>query len=1036
MSFTDIFIRRPVLATVVSLLILLLGAQAIMQLPIRQYPEIRSTAITITTAYPGASADLIQGFITTPIEQAIASAEGLDYTTSQSQLGISTVTAHMRLNADPNAALTEIMSKVAEVRGVLPPDAEDPVIQKGTGQDVAIMYLGFASDRMTPEQVTDYMSRVIQPRLATLDGVAAAEILGGQTFAMRVWLNPQSMAALDVTTTDVVDALRANNFQAAPGRTEGYFVTFNINAATDLQSVEEFQNLVIRAEGNTLIRLGEVADVELGTQDPNSRVTFNGQLAVFMAIEPTPSANPLSVIDGVRRAFPDIQRQLPAGLEATIIYDATTFIRNSIREVITTIAEAAVIVVVVIFLFLGSVRSVAIPMVTIPLSLVGTCFLLLAMGFSLNLLTLLAMVLAIGLVVDDAIVVLENIHRHLEEGKTPSQAALTGAREIVGPVISMTITLAAVYAPIAFMGGLTGALFQEFALALAGAVVISGIVALTLSPMMASRLLTANVSQGRFVRFIDRVFDRVRRRYDRSLHGVLRYRPVVVMVAVVMMASCAYLYLMTPQELAPEEDQGAVFIAATAPQYANLDYMNAFVDQFDGIFSGLSETDTFFAVNGLGGLNQNFSGVILRPWDERERTQAEIQQVLQEELSRVTGLQAFAFGLPSLPGGGEGLPVQFVISTTADFRLLYQVVDQLVGAARQSGLFIVVDNDLRFDNPAVDLTVNRSLAAELGISMSDIAQTLSSMMGGNYVNRFEAQGRSYQVIPQVPRQFRLDPELVSQFYVRTAGGGLVPLSSVVSISTSVGPNALTHYNQLNSATISAVMMPGLTIGQGLDFLRERAETVLPQGFSYDYTGQSRQYVQEGAALVYTFGFAVIVIFLVLAAQFESFRDPLIILICVPMSVFGALVPLNLGLASINIFTQVGLVTLIGLITKHGILMVEFANRAQEDRGLDRRAAIEEAAGIRLRPILMTTAATVVGVIPLILATGAGAASRFNIGLVIAAGMSIGTLFTLYVVPTFYTYLARDRRRPAADSTQPEEVAPLPAIQVGKQPEMV
>ncbi len=1008
MRFTDLFIRRPVLASVVSLLILLLGLQAIFQLPIRQYPELRDTVITITTTYPGASADLIQGFITTPIEQAIASAEGLDYITSQSALGVSTVTAHMRLNADPNAALTEIQSKVGQVRGILPRDANDPVIQKGTGQDVALMYLGFASDRMTPEQVTDYLIRVIQPRMATLDGVAEAQILGGQTFAMRVWLNPEAMTALNVTTTDVVAALQNNNFLAAPGRTEGHFVTFNIQAGTDLQSVAEFRDLVIRRDGNALIRLGEVAEVELGTQDPDSRVTFNGQLAVFVAIRPTPSANPLSVIDEVRAAMPEIQSQLPAGLQATIIYDATTFIRDSIREVIVTIGEAALIVIVVIFLFLGSMRSVVIPVVTIPLSLVGVCFLLLALGFSLNLLTLLAMVLAIGLVVDDAIVVVENIHRHIEEGLTPFQAALAGAREIVGPVISMTITLAAVYAPIGFLGGLTGTLFREFAFTLAGAVIISGIIALTLSPMMASRLLTADISQGRFARTVDRTFDRLRRRYERTLAGTLRYRPVVGMVAATVLGTCFYLYTATPQELAPEEDQGAVFVQVTAPQYANLAYLTTFTDQFTGIFRGLPETDTFFGIDGAGGLSHGFGGVILRSWGERSRTQAEIQQEVQAALSNVAGVQAFAFGLPSLPGGGEGLPVQFVVTTSADFRVLSQVIEQIVTAAQRSGMFIVVDRDLRFDNPQLDLTVNRARAAQLGISMADIAQTLSTMLGGNYVNRFEAQGRSYQVIPQVPRRFRLDPELINRFYVRTAAGSLVPLSSVVSIDSSVGANSLTHYNQLNAATISAVMVPGQTIGQGLAFLQEQARSLLPQGFSYDYAGQSRQYIREGNALLYTFAFAVVIIFLVLAAQFESFRDPLIILICVPMSIFGALVPLNIGLASINIFTQVGLVTLIGLISKHGILMVEFAKRQQEEHGLDRFAAIQRAAGVRLRPILMTTAAMVVGVIPLLTATGAGAASRFDIGLVIAAGLSIGTLFTLFIVPTVYTWLARER----------------------------
>jgi multidrug efflux pump len=1021
MSFTDIFIRRPVLASVVSLLILLVGLASAFNLPVRQFPKITNTTITITTVYPGANADLIKGFITTPIQQAVASAEGIDTMTSSSQQNVSLVTLNLRLDAEPDRAVADVLSKIQQIKTVLPRESQDPVVVKQTGEATALMYMSFNSKDLSGSQITDYLTRVVQPRLQTINGVANAQILGGQVFAMRIWLNPDKMAALGVTPIDIRNALANNNFTTAAGQVKGDFVQSSINAETSLDNAPAFGKLVVTTRGDALVRLDDVASIELGAESADSSSVFDGLKAVFIGIFATPTSNPLTVIGEVRKSFPDIQKQLPAGMEAAIAYDATKFINASISEVQKTLLEAAAIVVLVIFLFLGNLRSTLIPIVTIPLSLVGVMFALLALGYSINLLTLLALVLAIGLVVDDAIVVVENIYRHIEEGMQPKQAALVGAREIAVPVISMTITLAAVYAPIGFVSGLTGALFREFAFTLAGAVIVSGIIALTLSPMMASRLLKhGNTGGGRFVRFLDRTFDRLRDRYRRRLHRTLDYRPVTLLILAGVMAATAIMYVSSQSELAPEEDQGILFNIVKTPQTANLDYLEQATGELDKVFQTVPEKEHVFIINGMGNnVHQAIAGILFKPWEERERSQKEILQSLQPKVAGVAGAQAISFALPSLPGSaGGGPPVQFVITTTADYQQLAQVLANLQAEAQKSGLFIFTDSDLKFETPQVELKIDHDKANRLGITMSDIGGSLATLLGGNYVNRFNLYGRSYQVIPQVPRQYRLTDEWLKRYQVRTSGGTLVPLSSVVSVGQSVQPNALTSFQQLNSATLSGVPFPGRTVGEAINFLKNTAQERLPEGFSYDFQGESRQYVQEGSTLVITFVFALIIIYLVLAAQYESFRDPLIILIALPTAMFGAMLPLNLGLATINIYTQVGLVTLIGLISKHGILMVDYANHLQEQKGYERRRAIEEAAAIRLRPILMTTAAMVVGMVPLLLASGAGAASRYSIGLVIAAGMSIGTLFTLFVTPAVYTYVAREhhgepgRRAPA------------------------
>jgi hydrophobe/amphiphile efflux-1 (HAE1) family protein len=1011
-AFTDLFIRRPVLATVVSLLILLIGGVAGLKLQIRQFPQTSNTTITITTSYPGANADVIKGFVTTPIEQAVASTDGIDTLVSTSQQNVSTITLNLRLDANPDRAMSDALSKVNQARRVLPKDVNDPVIVKQTGQGTALMYLSFNSSVMSSSQITDYLIRVVQAQLQTVDGVANAQILGGQTFAMRIWLDPTRMAARGVSPNDVATALAANNFISAAGEVKSNYTQISVDAQTSLDSAVAFGKLVIAAHGDGLVRLGDVATIDLGPQSSDSSVTFDGQKAVVIGIYSTTEANPLTVIDGVRAVLPGVQARLPPGLSATIAYDSTEFIRSSIREVAKTLIEAALIVIVIIFLFIGNIRSTIIPIVTIPLSLIGVMMALSALGYSINLLTLLALVLAIGLVVDDAIVVVENIHRHIEDGMTPFDAAIRGAHEIALPVVAMTITLAAVYAPIGFVSGVTGALFREFAFTLAGSVIISGFLALTLSPMMCSKLLRHETgSGGRFAAFVDRTFDRLRRAYQRRLLSSLNFRALTLLILVGVLAMTGVMYLSTPRELAPEEDQGFLIGITKTPQLANRDYMERATARLTDQVKSVPEVEHAFMVNGYPNVRAGFAGMILKPWDQRTRNQKQVLAALGPKFLAVPEAQVQAFAPPSLPGSTGGAPMQFVIRTTDDYSTLADVAAKMQDAARGSGLFLFTDVDLKFDTPEYVVSVDADKANRIGVSMADVGAALSTMLGGNYVNLFSLQGRSYQVIPEAPRTFRLSPEWLTRYQLRTSNGDFAPLSAVATVTEKVQPNGLTSFQQLNSATLSGVPFPGRTLGEALDFLKAKSAEVFPAGYSYDFQGDSRQLEQEGNALIFVFAFALIVIYLVLSAQYESFRDPFIILVALPTALFGALLPLNIGgvmgFATMNIYSEIGLVTLIGLIAKHGILMVDFANNLQESQGLSRHDAIVEAASIRLRPILMTTAAMVVGMVPLILATGAGAQSRFTIGLTIFFGMAIGTMFTLFVTPMVYTFLARD-----------------------------
>jgi multidrug efflux pump len=1009
MKFTDLFVKRPVLALVVSTLILLAGLFSLNKLPIRQYPLLETSTISINTEYPGASAELMQGFVTQPIAQAVSSVEGIDYLSSSTVQGRSAVTLRMLLNRDSTQALTEVMAKVNQVRYKLPEQAFDPVIERSSGESTDVAYIGFSSEQLSLAELTDYLSRVVEPMLSTIDGVAMVQTYGSQRLAMRIWLDADRLASRGVTAADVANAIRQNNYQAAPGQVKGELVVSNVNVSTDLTSIQDFKNLVIRNDAQNLIRLQDVATVELGAASTETSASMDGKPAIFVGLQATPTGNPLVIVQGIKDKLPEIQKTLPPGVTVNLAYETARFIDASIDEVLHTFIEALIIVIAVIYLCLGSLRSVLIPVVTIPLSMLGALGLMLLCGFSINLLTLLAMVLAIGLVVDDAIVVVENVHRHIEEGASPVAAALIGAREVAGPVIAMTITLAAVYAPIGLMGGLTGSLFKEFAFTLAGAVLVSGIIALTLSPVMSSFLLQSKQQEGKMAKAAEWFFEHLTQLYSKLLNFSLHHRWITVVFAIAIFISLPLLYQLPQKELAPNEDQASVLAAIKAPQHANLNYAEHFNQKLDEIFWTFPETSTTWIINGTDGPASSFGGTTLSTWSERVHSADEIQQQLQAKVGDVEGSSIFVFQNPALPGSTGGLPVQMVLRSAQDYSTIYQAMQNIKQKARESGLFVVVDSDLDFNNPVIRIEVDRAKANSLGIRMQDIGEALATLVGENYINRFSMQGRAYDVIPQSINTQRLTAQALTRQFIRTDQGTLIPLSTVVSLSEQVEPNKLTQFNQQNAATFQAIPAAGVSLGQALSFLKQAASE-LPTGFSYDWQADARQYVQEGNALMFAFLAALIVIYLVLAAQYESLMDPFIILITVPLSICGALIPLAFGLATVNIYTQIGLVTLIGLISKHGILMVEFANELQVHEGLDRRAAILKAAQIRLRPILMTTAAMVFGLIPLLFATGAGAHSRFGLGLVIVCGMLIGTFFTLFVLPTIYSLLARQHNQ--------------------------
>ena len=1014
MKFTDLFIQRPILSITVSVLILLTGLAALFSLPIRQYPQMESATIIVATSYPGASQEVMQGFITTPIAQAIASASGIEYLTSTSTMGRSEIKAKLVLNADADRAMTEILAKVQQVKYRLPDGVYDPEIKKITDGVSAVQYLTFSSESLTIPEITDYIARVVQPQITSVPGVASAGIFGGQTFAMRLWIDPIKLAAHDLTAAELATTLRANNVQAAPGALRGRDTLLPIVAATDLRSLQDFRDMVVKRADNSVVRLADVATVELGGQNYDTSFYSDGKRAVSISVSPTPNGNPLDIVAGVTALIPSLQQAAPPGIEVDSVFDTARFVNASINEVGRTLIEAVLIVVVVIFLFLGSFRAVIIPVITIPLSLVGTAALMLAFGFSLNLLTLLAMVLAIGLVVDDTIVVVENIHRRITEGMSPVHAAIYGTREIVWPIIGMTITLAAVYAPIGLIGGLTGALFKEFAFTIACSVIVSGVVALTLSPMLSSYLLTPELNEGRFAKRIEHTMQALSARYGRLLNYALSAPAAVLLVCVVVLGGIVVLFQGVQNELAPGEDQGYVFATTKAPQYANVDYMARSSHALQELFFQMPDYQNSFITNGINGQNNGFSGIVLKPWEERQMTSSQVEGMLNGSGNSITSASLTAFQPTPLPASSDGLPVQMVLRAPAEFTELFQALEAIKGAAWGSGLFAYVDSDLAFDSPQAKLSINAAKAGEMGVDMQDVADTLAILVGEGYVNRFNWFDRSYDVIAQVPREQRRTPDDLSGYYVRAQSGKLVSLATLVQIEMLPQANVLAQFNQMNAVTLSAVLMPGVTMGQAVEFLQSQP---LPPGATIDWLSDSRQFIKEGTQLIISFGFALIVIFLVLAAQYESFRDALVILVTVPLAICGALLPLWLGYATMNIYTQIGLVTLIGLISKHGILMVSFANDIQKQEGKKPREAMHKAAVIRMRPVLMTTASTVAGLGPLLFASGAGASSRFAIGIVVVAGMLIGTLFTLFVLPSIYSLLARDHNAHAASQRQ-------------------
>ncbi len=1008
MKFTDLFIKKPVLAIVVSLLILVLGLRSAFHLPVNQYPKTENAVVTIATTYYGADSATVAGFITQPLESSIAQAQGIDYLSSSSFNGVSVITASLRLNYSANKALTEITTQVNAVKNQLPPQAQAPVITVQIGQTTDAMYMGFYSDVLPTNNITDFLVRVVKPKLDSLEGVQTAEILGGRQFALRAWLDPQRMAAHGVTATDVQHALAANNYLSAVGATKGQMVSVDLTAATDLHTVDEFKKLVVLQKNGSLVRLEDVANVVLGADDYSFNVAFSGRRSVFVGIKVAPEANILEVAERVRMAFPDLQAQLPTGLTGKIVYDSTKFINTSITEVIKTLLEALLIVTLVIFLFLGTFRAVAVPIIAMPVSLIGTFFAMLVLNYSINLLTLLALVLAIGLVVDDAIIVVENADRHMKEGKAPLEASIMAARELAGPILAMTVVLVAVYVPIGFQGGLTGSLFTEFAFTLAGAVAVSGVVALTLSPMMCARFFKPEQDSAPFVRFIDGQFEWFRDHYQRVLRSSLATPSVTVVMGLILLAGTGYLFRTSKSELAPQEDQGIVIGQLVGPPNATPQQMEQYADQAFQIASKLPEYRQMFQLTGVPTPNQGIGGVLLKPWDERKRTASDIQGALQKDWCNIAGARVATFQPPALPGA-RGLPVQFVIKTTESFNRLDEVAKAVLAKARKSGFFFFVDSDLKIDQPQNTVVLDRDMVATLGMTQQDVGASLGAALGGGYVNYFSIGGRSYKVIPQVLQTERLNPSQVLDYYLKTPSGALIPASTVASLRHEVVPESISRFQQLNSATISGLYSPAVSQDEVLAFLRQALRESAPPGYQVDYAGVSRQYVQESGGFVVTMFFAILIVFLALAAQFNSFRDPVIILVSVPMALFGALIFIHMGFASLNIYTQVGLVTLMGLISKHGILIVQFSNELQRS-GRTKPQAIVEAASIRLRPILMTTAAMVLGVAPLVIASGAGAAGRQAMGILIFFGLSIGTFFTLFVVPAFYMALGADHHK--------------------------
>ncbi|HWB43559.1 MAG TPA: efflux RND transporter permease subunit [Gemmatimonadales bacterium] len=1006
-SVTDIFIRHPVLAAVVNLVIVLVGWRALTGLPVQQYPQIESSSVIISTVYYGASAETVRGFLTTPIERAVSAIGGVDYVESTSRAGVSTVTVRLKLNHNSTQALAEVTARLQQVRSELPQEAEPPVVEvQRADRPYATFYLSFTSPERTVPQITDWLSRTIQPQLATIPGVQrVTNSEGGQPIAMRIWIDPDRLAALNLAPGDVQAALQRNNYLAAVGQTKGNQVQVNLLANTDLRSVDEFANLIVADREGAIVRLSDVARVELGAEEASLVAKYNDQESVYLGVWPLVGANEIDVQKSLVAEMDRLRPTLPKDIEMRLVWDGTRFMRDALAEISKTLAETMLIVGFAVFLFMGSLRTALVPLVAMPVSLIGAAIVMYAMGFSLNLLTILAIVLSVGLVVDDAIVVVENVERHVREGKSRRQAALIGARELLGPILAMTVTLAAVYTPIGFQGGLTGSLFLEFAITLAAAVVVSGIVAITLSPVMSMKFVHPHGEEGRLTRLVNRAFDWVRDRYARLLDGALQIRWSIVVASLLIMAAAWPLYMFSRRELAPVEDQTHISLFLDAPPDASLAATNrASLDVVKRI-RAFPETEFMWSLTANWG---GFGGLVAKDWRERERSTEEMYGEVFGAVSQVPGLRVFPRLDPPLPTPGQ-YDVELVLQSDAPPEQMLETVGQVVGAGWQSGKFLYVDTDLKIDLPEARVVIDREQVADLGLDLASVGQELGTLLGGAYVNRFNFYDRSYKVIPQIGEEDRATIGPLLDLKIKTPSGELVPVSTFTRIESSTAPRTLNRFQQRNAVRVFGGVQPGVTKEEGLRVLEQAAAAAGGPGVVLDHAGESRQIRHEGGALVVTLGFAVILIYLVLAAQFKSFRDPLIVLLgSVPLAISGALVFSFLDLTTINIYSQVGLITLVGLIAKNGILIVQFANTLQE-QGMEKMAALREASLTRLRPVLMTSAATVFGHFPLVLVTGPGSEARNSIGTVLVTGMVVGTIFTLFVVPVFYSLIAAQHK---------------------------
>ncbi len=1019
MRLIDLFIRRPVLSLSISFMIIVVGVGSFFQLQIRQYPYIDSATITVTTAYPGANPATIQAFVTRPIEAAVGSSKGIDYMTSSSALGTSTITVYVKLGQNTNDVLSEVVQNVNSVLNQLPQDAYSPAIKLNPADNFPSLILAFTSKTMNTSEISAYINSELTPKLLAQGGLSSVDVWGNKPYAMRIYPNKTRMAEYGITPTELATAIGSNSLVSAGGQIQGPYLNYTLNPETSMSTAQEYRNLIVKKSDKQVVRLKDVAKVELGAQDYNSSVYFDGKNAVLAGAVVSPEENPLDVVDRLVEELPNIKAALPNGLDVNIAYNSTTYIEVSIEEVLHTLFEAIIIVSVVMFLFLGSFRAIIVPVVAIPLSIIGSFFLMSLMGFSINLLTLLSMILAIGLVVDDAIVVLENIYRHIEEGMEPFAASIKGAREIANPVILMTLTLVVVYAPIGMMGGFTGQLFTEFAYSLAGAVVISGIVAYTLSPMLCSKILNREMMSTKLVKFIDKLFTALTAKYKATLEFVLDIKPAIAIVGLIVLASCFIMGKGIKSELAPNEDMGFLGIMGQAPSSANINYLETFGTKLASTLDEVPGKQDTFILNGVMGSNVIFGGFIMQPWDKREISQQKAANIAQEKVTGLPGIQTYTYQTPALPGIPRGAPLSLVIQSVNDYEAIDEITNKVIDKMMKSGLFVFAQSDLKFDNPVVDISIDREKAGILGITMSDIAKTLGYSYAGGYINYFFLKGYSFQVIPQLARNEMLTQEQLGNIYIRSDEASdlfnsELPLSALVSFKTEGQPLTLNTFQQLNASTISAVMAPGVTQGQAIDYVKSVVRSELPEGFSFNFSGSARQYIENGNTMMVAFAFAIVLIFLALSAQFESFRDSLVILVTIPMAISGALIPLYIGQymgagwASLNIYTQLGLVTLIGLISKQGIMVVEFANHLQKHERMSKYDAIVTSSSQRLRPILMTVSAMVVGVIPLVTSSGAGAISRNCIGVVISSGLVIGAIFSLFVLPVVYMYIASDK----------------------------